>query len=49
MENIFKKGFLIASIYLFALILIFFMSDRITKLDGNHDFRNTNGSIQIIK
>ena len=49
MENVLKKGFCLIAIYAFALLLIFLMSDRIMKLDGKDNFRNTNGSVAVIK
>ena len=49
MENILKKGICLIAIYVCALLLVFVMSDRIMKLDSKEDFRNTNGSITLIK
>ncbi len=49
MENILKKGLCLISIYAFALLLIFLMSERITKLENKENYRNTNGSVAVIK
>lgn len=46
MEKTLKKGICLVGIYAIILLLIFLMSDRITKLDKQSDYR---GSISIIK
>lgn len=49
MENILKRGLCLIGIYAFAILLVFLTGDRITKLEQNSDFRNTNGSVSIVK
>lgn len=49
MENILKRGLCLIGIYLFIILLVFMMSDRIMKLDSSEGFRNTNGSVTLIK
>lgn len=44
MEKVLKKGFSLLGIY-----IIFLMSDRIMRLDKQDVYRNTNGSVTIIK
>ena len=46
MEKTLKKGICLVGIYAVILIVIFAMSDRITKLDKQDNIR---GSISIIK
>ena len=46
MEKTLKKGICLIGIYAFILILIFMMSDRITKLEKQNNYKN---SISIIK
>jgi hypothetical protein len=46
MEKRLKKGICLVGIYAFILVLIFAMSDRITKLDKQNNVR---GSISLIK
>ena len=48
MEKVLKKGFSLLGIYIIFLI-IFLMSDRIMRLDKQDVYRNTNGSVTIIK
>ena len=49
MEKALKKGICLIGIYAVALILIFLMSDRIMKLDQKENFRNSNGSVVVLK
>ena len=48
MEKVLKKGFSLLGIYIIFLI-VFLMSDRIMRLDKQDVYRNTNGSVTIIK
>jgi hypothetical protein len=49
MEKVLKKGLCLIGIYAFAIVLVFLMSERITRLNRGtgSDFRNTNGSVSI--
>ena len=53
MEKVLKKGLCLIAIYVIAIVLVFLMSERITRLDRstNLDFngglRNTNGSVSV--
>ena len=49
MENILKRGLCLVLIYGIFLIIIFLMSERIIKLDRQDVYRNTNGSVTLIK
>ena len=49
MEKVLKKGFSLLGIYIIFLIIVFLMSDRIMRLDKQVVYRNTNGSVTIIK
>ena len=48
MEKVLKKGFSLLGIYIIFLIIVF-LSDRIMRLDKQDVYRNTNGSVTIIK
>ncbi|MBP3841985.1 MAG: hypothetical protein IK997_07715 [Bacilli bacterium] len=49
MEKVLKKGLCLIAIYVIAIVLVFLMSERITRLDRGtgQDFRNTNGSVSV--
>lgn len=47
--KVLKKGFSLLGIYIIFLIIVFLMSDRIMRLDKQDVYRNTNGSVTIIK
>lgn len=49
MQNILKEGICLIGIYAIFLIIVFLMSERIMKLDRQDVYRNTNGSVTIIK
>ena len=49
MEKVLKKGFSLLGIYIIFLIIVFLMSDRIMRLATQGIYRNTNGSVTIIK
>ena len=49
MEKVLKKGFSLLGIYIIFLIIVFLMIDRIMRLDKKDVYRNTNGSVTIIK
>ncbi|MEE0092164.1 MAG: hypothetical protein UFD82_01410 [Bacilli bacterium] len=49
MGKVLKKGFSLLGIYIIFLIIVFLMSDRIMRLDKQDVYRNTNGSVTIIK
>lgn len=49
MEKVLKKGFSLLGIYIIFLIIVFLMRDRIMRLDKQDVYRNTNGSVTIIK
>ncbi len=47
MVNVLKKGLCVVGVYAFAILLVFLMGERITRLDKGTDFRNTNGSVSL--
>ena len=50
MEKVLKKGFSLLGIYIIFLIVAYFdVADRIMRLDKQDVYRNTNGSVTIIK
>jgi phosphate starvation-inducible membrane PsiE len=47
MVKVLKKGICVCLVYLFAVLFVFLIGERITKLDKGTDFRNTNSSVSL--
>ncbi len=47
MKEIIKKGIGITIIYTLVLLSVFFVTNRVSELEDNTDFRNNNTSIAI--
>ena len=47
MKKIVRKGIVILSVYLIAVVCTFLVSDRVQELESNNNYKNTNKSLTV--